>query len=45
MNNRRVYISSLDTKEYDPNFSEIAIDIGSAKIERKEQPIISSFIS
>jgi len=41
MNNRRVYISSLDTKEYDPNFSEIAIDIGSAKIERKSNQLLA----
>lgn len=41
MNNRRVYISSLDTKEYDENFSEIAIDIGSAKIERKSNQILA----
>lgn len=41
MNNRRVYISSLDTKEYDENFSEIAIDIGSAKIERKSNQLLA----
>ena len=41
MNNRRVYISSLDTKEYDENFSEITIDIGSAKVERKSNQLLA----